>query len=341
MNKIKIWLIWIWNCAKSIVEWIQYYKENSHKEVFWYKISDIDVVCAIDIGKNKVWKDLNLAIYESPNNAYTIKKVENISWVKVILWNTLDGVFDKTIHLVNPIDNIEFNELLFIEEIKTSWAEIFINMLPTWSDKASHYYADLIINKLGLSFINWMPSKIINSWQYISKKSVLVWDDIKSQLWWSILNRYINKIFNIRDNLFLDKMYQINYAWNTDFLNLMYRGESKHKSKKNAVSNFDNIHVPTSINVSYVENMWDRKTCKINYEWRNFWNAPFNIKVEMEVEDSPNFAWSMLDVVRYVKKSLDLENYWILENISALYMKTPPKPIDEELALKNINNFIF
>ncbi len=341
MKKIKIWLIWVWNCAKSIVEWIEYYKTKEHNKIFEYKISDIEVVCAIDIAQNKVGKDLNTAIYESPNNAYSIKKLDYLSGVSVIWWKILDGVFDKTVDLVQPISENNFDENLLIENIKKSKAEIFINMLPTGSDKASHYYADIIINKLGLSFINGMPANIINSGLYKNPTSVLVWDDIKSQLWGSILNRYINKIFNVRDNLFVDKMYHINYAGNTDFLNLMYRWESKHKSKANAVSNFETMQVIPSINVSYVENMWDRKTCKIQYEWRNFWDAPFNIKVEMEVEDSPNFAGSMIDVIRYAKKALDLKQYGILKNISALYMKTPPVKIDEELVIQKIKNLEF
>ena len=186
-----------------------------------------------------------------------------------------------------------------------------------------------------------MPTHIVSSWEYISSKGVLIGDDIKSQLWGSILNRYINKIFNIRENIEIDRMYQINYAWNTDFLNLMYRWESKHTSKKNAVSNFKNYVWNISINVSYVENMKDRKTCKIQYEWRNFWGAPFSIQVEMQVEDSPNFAWSMVDAIRYAQTALDNKQFWVLKNVSSLYMKTPPYNIDEELSLIEINNFIF
>ncbi|MBS9776455.1 MAG: hypothetical protein KGV57_05165 [Fusobacterium sp.] len=61
----------------------------------------------------------------------------------------------------------------------------------------------------------------------------------------------------------------------------------------------------------------------------------------MEVEDSPNFAGSMIDVIRYAKKALDLKQYGILKNISALYMKTPPVKIDEELVIQKIKNLEF
>ena len=338
-KKIKVWLIWIWNCAKSIIEWIEYYK-NDTSTLCGYSISDIEVCHWVDIAKDKVWKDISEAIYASPNNAYSLVKSVPDTWIYVSLWNTLDGCFDYTKDKINPSKEI-FDERKLINEIKEAWADIYINMLPTWSDKASEFYADLLINKLNKSFVNGMPTKLISSWRYGAKENVLIWDDIKSQIGWSILNRYINKIFNIRNNIVLDKMYQINYAWNTDFLNLMYRGESKHKSKKNAVSNFDKFECDTSINVSYVENMKDRKTCKIKYEWKNFWGAPFTINVEMEVEDSPNFAGSMVDVIRYAQWALDKKEYWILENVSALYMKTPPRNIDEEVAISNIAKFIF
>ncbi len=75
MNKIKVAIVGIGNCASSLIQGIEYYKGKEAKEVVglmhWeigsVKPHDIEVVAAFDIDKRKVGKDVAEAIFEKPN----------------------------------------------------------------------------------------------------------------------------------------------------------------------------------------------------------------------------------------------------------------------------------
>ena len=69
LNKIKIAIIGIGNCASSLIQGIYYYKDKNpedaiglmHWEIGGYQPSDVEVVAAIDIDKRKVGEDLSKA----------------------------------------------------------------------------------------------------------------------------------------------------------------------------------------------------------------------------------------------------------------------------------------
>jgi len=82
MGKIKLAICGIGNCASTLIQGIQYYKDKNPEDVIgfmhWdlagYKISDIEVVAAFDIDKRKVGKDLSEAIFAKPNNTTIFQK---------------------------------------------------------------------------------------------------------------------------------------------------------------------------------------------------------------------------------------------------------------------------
>jgi myo-inositol-1-phosphate synthase len=69
MDKIKIAIVGIGNCASSLLQGIEYYKNKDskdaiglmHWEIGGYKPSDIEIVAAFDIDKRKVGKDISEA----------------------------------------------------------------------------------------------------------------------------------------------------------------------------------------------------------------------------------------------------------------------------------------
>ena len=75
MEKIRIGIIGVGNCASSLLQGIEYYRRKDSKDAIglmhWnidgYRPSDIEVVAAFDIDKRKVGKDVNAAIFERPN----------------------------------------------------------------------------------------------------------------------------------------------------------------------------------------------------------------------------------------------------------------------------------
>ena len=74
MSKIKVGIIGVGSCAKSLVEGVQYYNENPddkvglmYPEIGGYRTNDIEFVCGFDIDKRKVNKKLHKALRAKPN----------------------------------------------------------------------------------------------------------------------------------------------------------------------------------------------------------------------------------------------------------------------------------
>jgi myo-inositol-1-phosphate synthase len=72
MRKIRVALIGVGNCASSLVQGVEYYKNTKgsdfipgvmHVDLGGYHIRDIEFVAAFDVDKSKVGKDLSKAIF--------------------------------------------------------------------------------------------------------------------------------------------------------------------------------------------------------------------------------------------------------------------------------------
>jgi myo-inositol-1-phosphate synthase len=77
LGEIRIAIAGVGNCASSLLQGIQYYRENGnslgllHEKLGGYGIEDIRVVAAFDIDVNKIGKDVSEAIYrrQGPDGA--------------------------------------------------------------------------------------------------------------------------------------------------------------------------------------------------------------------------------------------------------------------------------
>ena len=84
MGNINVAIIGVGNCASSLIQGVEYYKNAKetefvpgimHVNLGGYHLSDINFVAAFDIDKNKVGKDLAEAIFTSPNNTFKFADV--------------------------------------------------------------------------------------------------------------------------------------------------------------------------------------------------------------------------------------------------------------------------
>src|SRR5436305_14475939 len=76
MRKIRIAIVGVGNCASSLVQGINFYGGSSadgsaiglmHREIGFYRPSDIEVGAAFDIDRRKVGLELSKAIFSPPN----------------------------------------------------------------------------------------------------------------------------------------------------------------------------------------------------------------------------------------------------------------------------------
>jgi myo-inositol-1-phosphate synthase len=361
LEKIKIAIIGIGNCASSLLQGIYYYKDKNaedaiglmHWDIGGYKPSDIEVVAAVDIDQRKVGTDLCDAIFAPPNCTSIFCPDIPRTGVKVTMGKVLDGVAphmaehddDKTFIISDKSEN---DKEEIIEMLKESGAEILLNYLPVGSEKASRFYAECAL-EAGLAFINNMPVFIVSDpvWadRFRKKTLPMVGDDIKAQIGATVTHRTLANLFRDR-GVKLERTYQLNTGGNTDFLNMLNRNrlDSKKESKTEAVQSVlaermdpENIHIGPS---DYVPWQKDNKLCFLRMEGKTFGDIPMNIELRLSVEDSPNSAGCVIDAVRCCKLALERNIGGQLTSISAYTMKHPPEQFTDDEARDMVDEFI-
>ena len=99
MEKIRISIAGIGNCASSLLQGIEYYKNKDRKDaiglVHWeiggYKPYDIEIVAAFDIDERKFGKDVFEGIFQLPNCTTVFCKDIPKTCVKIEMAAILDG----------------------------------------------------------------------------------------------------------------------------------------------------------------------------------------------------------------------------------------------------------
>ena len=361
MNKIKIAIIGVGNCASSLIQGIAYYKGKQSKEVVglmhWeiggFKPYDIEVVAAFDIDKRKVGRDVAEAIFSAPNCTAIFCSNLPKSGVTVRMGRIMDGFAD---HMKDYEDSRTFvltdqqepAERELIDVLKESGAEILLNYLPVGSEEATRFYAECAL-QAGVAFINNIPVFIASDpvWarRFKEKNVPIIGDDIKAQLGATITHRILVDLFKKR-GVKLERTYQLNTGGNTDFLNMLNRNRlaSKKKSKTEAVQSVtaerlsdENIHVGPS---DYVPWQNDNKVCFIRMEGKLFGDVPMNLELRLSVEDSPNSAGVVIDAIRCAKLALNRGNGGLLIGPAAYFCKHPPVQFTDEEARKMTEHFI-
>ncbi len=360
MNSIRIAVVGIGNCASSLVQGLEHYREGTndsvglmHWEMGGYKPSDIKVVAAWDVDKRKVGKDVAEAIFAKPNcTAVFAANIGNTGTV-VKMGRKLDGVAD---HMADFKDDRTFlvadapepTREEVIAELKASGADVLMNYLPVGSQEATEFYADCAI-EAGVAFVNNIPVFIASNPVWAKKFEdagvAIIGDDIKAQLGATIVHRVLTDLFAKR-GVKLDRTYQLNTGGNTDFLNMSNhrRLESKKISKTEAVQSVaaermddDNVHIGPS---DYVPWQNDNKVCFLRMEGQLFGGVPMNLELRLSVEDSPNSAGVAIDMIRCAKIAKDRGIAGVIDPASAYFCKHPRTQMTDDLAQIEVENFI-
>ncbi len=362
MERIKIAVVGIGNCASALVQGIEYYRQRNEDEAIgfmhWgiggYGPGDIDVVAAFDIDKRKVGKDLCRAISQPPNCTKTICPDIQEKGVIVKMGKILDGFarhmknYDQKYTFILS-EETESSEEDIVEALKESGAQILLNYLPVGSEKAVRFYAECAL-KAGLGLVNCMPVFIASApdWgrRFLEENLPIIGDDIKSQLGATILHRVLARLFKDR-GVKLERTYQLNTGGNTDFLNMLDQSRlvSKRVSKTEAVQSQlgegrlpdENIHIGPSDWVAWQK---DNKVCFIRMEGKLFGDIPMNLELRLSVEDSPNSGGVVIDAIRCCKLALDRGKGGVLYSPSAYFMKHPPRQYTDAEAHRLTEDFI-
>jgi len=361
MEKIKIAIAGVGNCASSLIQGIEYYKNKSpedaiglmHWEIGGYRPYDIEVVAAFDIDKRKVGKDVSEAIFELPNNTTVFCPEIPKMNVEVKMGRVLDGFsehmreYDEKYTFVLS-DEKEPTKEEVVKILKDSGAEMLLNYLPVGSEEGTRFYAECAL-EAGIGFINCMPVFIASDpeWaiRFMERNIPIIGDDIKAQLGATITHRTLVDLFKKR-GVKIERTYQLNTGGNTDFLNMLNRSRlaSKKRSKTEAVQSIlderldpENIHIGPS---DYIPWQKDNKVCFLRIEGKLFGDVPMHLELRLSVEDSPNSAGVAIDAIRCCKLALLRGKGGVLYSPSAFFMKHPPRQFPDDVAYRMTEEFI-
>lgn len=360
MASIRIAIVGIGNCASSLVQGLEYYREGTndtvglmHYEMGGYRPSDIAVVAAWDVDRRKVGKDVAEAVFAKPNCTAVFAANLPATGTIVKMGAIMDGVAD---HMADYKDDRTFivandtqpSKADVVAELKASGADVLMNYLPVGSQQATEFYAECAL-EAGVAFVNNIPVFIASNPVWAKKFEdagvAIIGDDIKAQLGATIVHRVLTDLFAKR-GVKLDRTYQLNTGGNTDFLNMSNhrRLESKKISKTEAVQSVaaerlddDNVHIGPS---DYVPWQNDNKVCFLRMEGQLFGGVPMNLELRLSVEDSPNSAGVAIDMIRCAKIARDRGQGGVIDPASAYFCKHPRTQMTDDLAQVEVEKFI-
>jgi myo-inositol-1-phosphate synthase len=353
VGEIKVALVGVGNCSSFLVQAIEYYRGRAEKDIpgimhvalGGYKLEDISFVAAFDVDRRKVGKDLSKAIFEEPNNAVKLAEVPHSS-VTVEKGPVLDGVGDYLKKVVRIDPNQKPSDVTDV--IKNSKAQVVINYLPVGSYDATRFYAQAALDA-GCGFINAIPEFLSSgdfAKKFEEKKLPILGDDIKGQLGASILSRTLARLFKDRGTA-LDRMYQLNFGGNTDFLNLLEEERLKYKriSKTETVQSvleekrLDDYNIKIGPS-DYVPWLGTRKIASMRFEGRSFGDIPVYMDVKLDVDDKSVSAGIMVDAIRCCRLAIDRKIGGALVSPSAYFFKVPPIQYPDYVAKEMLEEFI-
>ena len=361
-DAIRIAIAGIGNCASALIQGIHRYTPEQcrtnaaglmHAEIGGYGPGDIEVVAAFDVDARKVGQDVSRAIFAKPNCALVFNSQVPPSDVVVRMGPVLDGISE---HMADygedrtfvRSDAPELSRDEVVAELKRSGAEILLNYMPVGSEQAARFYAECAL-EAGIAFINNMPVFIASDEAFAARfeerNLPIIGDDIKSQLGATIVHRMLTDLFGKR-GVALRRTYQLNTGGNTDFLNMknQQRLKSKKESKTEAVqsvakermANHD-IHVGPS---DYVPWQDDNKVAFIRMEGEIFGGVGLDLELRLSVQDSPNSAGIVIDMIRCCKLALLNGIGGVLEGPSAYFCKHPIRQYTDDEAYRMTEDFI-
>jgi myo-inositol-1-phosphate synthase len=353
MGSVRVAIVGAGNCASSLVQGVEYYKDADpearvpglmHVEFGPYHVRDVEFVAAFDVDAKKVGQDLADAIGASENNTIKFADVPPTG-VTVQRGPTLDGLGEYYREIITESDEQPVD---VVGVLRDAQVDVLVSYLPVGSEEADRFYAQCAIDAK-VAFVNALPVFIASDPAWAQKFTdagvPIIGDDIKSQVGATITHRVLAKLFEDR-GVELLRTYQLNFGGNMDFMNMLERKRlmSKKISKTQAVTSQiphemerADVHIGPSDHVPWLD---DRKFAYVRLEGKSFGDTPLNLEYKLEVWDSPNSAGVIIDAIRAAKIAKDRGIGGPVLSAASYFMKSPPEQYGDDVARDLVEKFI-
>lgn len=267
-NKIRVGLIGVGNCAKSIVEGTQYYNENPddrvglmYPDIGGYTVHDLQFVVGFDVDPRKVNKPLKEALRANPNCAMDHVRelldtgehaaIETGAMVHCV--PTHDGVAPWMLEFPEDVsfrvtDQPGLTREAVIEKLQELKVDVLVNYLPVGSEDGTRWWLDIALES-GIHFVNCIPAVIgtdeVREYEqkFIDAGLTIVGSDMRSAWGASRMSEVLQGAL-IDSGLYVTQHIQMNMAAgstqgqehirtgrtaNTDFLNMAEKSRLHNK----------------------------------------------------------------------------------------------------------------
>ena len=359
MKKIRVAIVGVGNCAKSLVEGVALYNRTKETkgldfpDIGGYKPEHIEFALAYDVDIRKVGRPLSEAIRALPNKAIDLLELNKIDCPGFALQDVIDSdcivkrgaLYDGVApHMLDYPEEDSFRVTKdpepsmddVVRDLKDHNIDVLLNYLPVGSETATRFYVEACL-KAKVPFVNCIPVFIVSD-PYWEKRLIeagipAIGDDMRSGVGASILSQALQELlFNRGHDVQFHS--QLNVGGNTDFLNMMdqTRLSSKKISKENVIRSQNDIRgIPVPKNgiyagpSAYIPYHGDNKVATFRIEATGFGGAPVILDARLSVQDSPNSAAVVIDAIRYLQVAREMGLVGSLRGPSAATQKTPPQ----------------
>ncbi|WP_219510203.1 inositol-3-phosphate synthase [Nonomuraea ceibae] len=299
MTTVNVALIGVGNCASSLVQGVEYYRDGDAPGLrnpicAGYAVSQVRFTAAFDADPGKIGLDLSEAIWAAPNNARKFADVPCLG-----------------VEVAAPHEAAE----------RLRGAHVAVSFLPAGAQRESEMYAEAAL-AAGCAYVNCMPAVLARSPEWAARFAAaglpLVGDDLKSSFGATLVHRALVDALT-SGGVRLGDGYQLLGGGNMDFLNLLDPVSMQTKRATKVAGAGTAAHV----GADYIPFLEDRKVAYIRLEGEGFGGSPLEVEVRMSVEDSPSAAGNTLDAVRHAKAALDRGVGGVLGEVSRELMKAP------------------
>ncbi|NRQ40332.1 inositol-3-phosphate synthase [Nonomuraea sp. NN258] len=248
-------------------------------------VADLDIVAAFAMSYGKVGKDLHEAVFAAPNNFPRL--VEELPASGVTVRRGLTGP-----------DEVE----RVAAELKG--AEVVLYAAPSGREAVAHAYAEAAL-RAGAAFVNITADPVAREPRIMARFTEaglpLLGDDLTAQFGTSIVHHTLLRLLAER-GLTLTDSYQVNLGGTEDFRNLVEHGESKMRSKRNALD--DAAGQVAIAPLGYLPHLESHKIAHINIEAQGWGGTSVSLDLKLKVHDPSGGAGVTVDLVRLAAHAL-------------------------------------